>query len=142
MGYNLAVNIREATEDDINAIFQLGSKVDEFQVSKDVVTFWPKETLRKIILESEIPIIVAFEDNNIVGFVITNYNSSFGKAIIENIFVLPEFRRKQIGRELLNALLELLQKNGCQYVCTLLESNSRGKAHFRINDLREVLKEV
>lgn len=70
------------------------------------------------------PILIAKEDKQIIGFIIANYNSCFKKAIIENIFVKPEHRGKDIGETLLKRLFEKLTSLKCGYVCFLVEENS------------------
>lgn len=115
------MNVRAATVDDVEELCRLGNTVDEFKVSAEVVTFWPKETVVSIVIKSEVPIYVAEDSEKIIGFIITNYNPVFGKAIIENVFVLPGQRGKNVGHELLAAVLTKLRKLACPYVCALME---------------------
>ena len=117
------MNIRKAKTEDIDQIIALGNNVDEFKVSKDVVTFWPKDVLERCV-ESNNPILVCEVDNQIIGFIIANYNESFKKAIIENTYVLTSERGKGYGKALLKELLVVLEDSGCQYVCTLIETQS------------------
>lgn len=85
--------IRKAKVGDVDEIWRLGSGAPEFQVSDKVVAFWPKEILIDCIRSSFNPIFVAQDNEKIQGFIILNLNSSLKKAIIENIFVVPERRR-------------------------------------------------
>ena len=118
------LQIRPAIPQDAAAIMQLGSAVNEFQVSEEVVTFWPKKIIDDIIQSKTNPILVAEMNDEIVGFVIANYNETFKKAIIENLFVKKELRGQNASDLLVNSLLNRLKTLGCQYVCTLIESSS------------------
>jgi ribosomal protein S18 acetylase RimI-like enzyme len=115
------MEIKPATLKDVDTIIKLGNSVNEFQVSNEVVTFWPKNVLIDCIKDKNNPIFVAKENKQIIGFIIANYNSSFKKAIIENIFVDPNFRGKKIGKLLLDNLLNKLKELGCEYVCSLTQ---------------------
>ena len=122
---SLPVTIREARLGDVEGILQLGNTVSEFQVSDDVITFWPEHIVKKIVSSKTDFIIVAVERKHIVGFIIANYNPTFGKAIIENIYVDPLYRGKGVSDRLRDYLLEKLRSVGCEYVCTLVESAGR-----------------
>ncbi len=124
--------IRKALQSDVDEIWSLGSNVDEFQVSKEVVTFWPRPVLEACVNNGSI---FVFEENKkIIGFIISNYNPLFKKAIIENIFVHQEHRNKGIGKNLLNNLLKDLKIKKCEYVCTLIEEkDDLGKAFYLKN---------
>lgn len=128
------MEIKTATLEDIDTIVKLGNSVNEFQVSDEVVTFWPKNVLINCIKSKNNPILVASQNKQIVGFIITNYNPSFKKAIIENIFVDPNFRGQEVGKLLLDNLLNKLKELGCEYVCSLIEENSDVAVKFYLNN--------
>lgn len=48
-------------------------------------------------------------ENKIVGFSIVNLNQSLGKAEIENIYVLPEYRKNKIGTAIVDEILQELK---------------------------------
>lgn len=122
---SLTFSVREARLEDVGNIVKLGDTVNEFQVSDEVVTFWPKHIVEKIVRSKSDFIIVAEERKQIIGFIIANYNPTFGKAIIENIFVQPEYRGKKVSDKLRDFLLNKLKEVGCKYVCALVESDGR-----------------
>ena len=124
--------IKKAAIDDMNKIWELGSNVNEFQVSDEVATFWPKEILEKCITDGSI--FVAKDEGVIVGFVISNYNPIFKKAIIENIFVDPGFRGKGVAKKLLASLLSNLRTKGCGYACALIEKTDISGINFYIKN--------
>jgi L-amino acid N-acyltransferase YncA len=128
------MKIRSATLRDIDEIVKMGNLVDKFQVSKEVVTFWPKSILIKCMKSKTNPILVAEENEKIIGFIIANYNPNFKKAVLENIFIRKEYRRKDTGKLLLKFALEELSKLGCEYVCALCEEKNNVAIDFCIKN--------
>ncbi len=128
------MDVRKAKLSDIDEIFNLGSAVNEFEVSDEVVTFWPEKILKRCVKSKTDFIFIAEENSEIVGFVIANYNPNFSKAIIENIFVKPEFRGQNIGKKLLESLLDQLEKVNCEYVCALVESKDEPAIGFYVKN--------
>ena len=128
------MDIKTATLEDVDTIIKLGNSVNEFQVSDEVVTFWPKDILIDCIKSKNNPILVAKENKQIIGFIIANYNPSFKKAIIENIFVNPDFRGKKVGNLLLDNLLDELKELGCEYVCSITEIENNVAVKFYLNN--------
>lgn len=126
--------IKPAKLEDIDTIIKLGNSVNEFQVSKKVVTFWPKNILVNCIESKNNPILIAKEKNQIVGFIIANYNPCFKKATIENIFVSPNFRGGKVGKLLLDNLIEKLKVLGCEYLCSLTEKDNDKAIKFFLNE--------
>jgi len=124
------MKIRKAVLSDVKAIFNLGKSVDEFQVSDEVVTFWPEDILKNCINSETSLLLVAEFNDQISGFIIINYNPSFKKAIIENIYVCPKFRKQGIGRQLLNSALAEIQRFGCEYVCAVVEEKNNAAIEF------------
>ncbi len=129
--------IRKAQAKDVNQLRKAGTSVKEFKVSKEVVTFWPKKVLLNIIKSRKDFILVAEENNSIIGFVIVNFNPNFGKAIIENIFVKKEFRGKNVGKQLLEKALERLRKLKCNYICALVESKNKAIGFYLENEFNK-----
>jgi len=128
------MKIRIATLKDINEIIKIGNSVNEFQVSDKVVAFWPKSVLIDCVKNKQNPIFVAEEGQRIIGFIISNFNPYFKKAIIENIFVIKEYRSKSIGKALLKSLLDKLAALKCEYVCALVEEKSEIAVDFYIKN--------
>ena len=116
--------IREAKKSDISEIHNLGKDVREFSTTDEVVTFWPKYILQNCIESRTDFLIVAEENNKIIGFTIVNYNPIFKKAVIENLYVHSNYRGRRIGYKLLNSAIERLKKTGCEYVCALTETTN------------------
>ena len=112
------MKIRKAEQSDVNRIFYLGKDLETARVSKKTVAFWPKSTISKIIKGKSNIVLVAEKDKKVIGFIIINYNPSFEKAIMENIYV-NESRHQGVGTLLLETAITKLKKKGCKYICTL-----------------------
>ena len=112
--------VRRAEPGDLQALLDLGSAVPEFAVSGGVVNFWPRDRLADAIAGSATIVLVASDSRILEGLLVISWNSDLRKAIIENIVVAPPLRGRGIGRQLLRAGLEELEKRGCEYVCTLV----------------------
>ena len=128
------MKIRSATLQDINEMMKIGNSANEFQVSDEVITFWPKSVLINCLKNKQNPILIAEKDKQIIGFIIANYNPCFKKAVIENIFVKSEYRGKDVGETLLKHLLEKLTLLKCEYVCSLVEESSNEAIDFYVSN--------
>lgn len=113
------MNIRQATKNDIDTIYELGKSVVEFDVNDETVNFWPKELLKGAVNSGDVIILVA-EEQTLVGFIIASYSQGLKKATIENVFVRADFRGKGVSDKLLHEVLSALLARGCEYVATLV----------------------
>jgi len=119
------MTIRKATQADVDTIHELGNSVGEFTVNAETVNFWPKEVLANVI-QSDDGLMFVAEDTGVVGFVIINYNHGFKKALIENIYVMPDKRGQGVGSKLLEHMFTSLVDIGCQYVTSLVPPDAQG----------------
>ena len=103
------MKIRTAKKEDVQEVWNIGNNVSEFKTAENVVVFWPKEILENCINKEDIIFYIVEEEEKIVGFSIVNLNKSLGKAEIENIYVLPEYRKNKIGTAILDRILQELK---------------------------------
>ena len=113
--------IRTAENQDIEEIWNIGNNVSEFKTAPNVVTFWPKETLENCINKEDVMFYVVESKNKIIGFTIVNLNKSLGKAEIENIYILPKYRKNGIGKQLLEEILKSLKERSYNNVNCLAD---------------------
>lgn len=118
------MTIRTAKIDEISMISAIAESIPEFKVSGEAVNFWPEEVILQIIESKYDELLLAEENDEILGFIVCNFNPNFGKAIIENLYVMEEYRGKGIADKLRDQLIVRLRQNGCEYLCTFVESGS------------------
>jgi GNAT superfamily N-acetyltransferase len=114
----LEVNVRPATPADVGAVFELIQALAEYeQLSHEVVG--SVEALKQDLFGSRpyAEAIVAEYAGQAVGFALFfhNYSTFLTKPgiYLEDLFVLPEFRRKGIGKAILTYLAQLAISRRC-----------------------------
>ncbi len=106
------VVIREVHKKDIEKVFELGQNISGFEVSDDIVTFWPRQLLENAVNKNDVIFLVMEKGKNIIGFIIMNLNYSLSKGEIEDIFVVKEERNKGYGSMLLKKVIEIAKAKG------------------------------
>ncbi|MEJ2494148.1 MAG: GNAT family N-acetyltransferase [Ignavibacteriaceae bacterium] len=110
--------IRKAKQEDIPVILELIKELAKYEKLADQVTATEELLSNDIFGENRfVEIWLTEYQNKAAGYLIFYYNfSSFlAKAglFIEDIFVLPEFRGKGIGKKLLFKVIELAKERDC-----------------------------
>lgn len=113
------IEIRNVTSEDIPAIYAMGKDVDEFHTSDQAPNFWPEAVLHECVDKDDVYFFVATSDDEIAGFIIANLNKSLSKALIENIFVKPNFRGQGIGTSLAKQVIETAKADQFQFIAVL-----------------------
>lgn len=109
--------IRFANESDVEITLDFILKLAEYEKMLDDVVATP-ELLREWIFEKKkAEVIFALEDGKEVGFALFfhNFSTFLGRAgiYLEDLFVLPEYRGKGYGKELIKALAKIACERGC-----------------------------
>jgi GNAT superfamily N-acetyltransferase len=112
------IQIRPATEHDVPLILQLIKALAVYEhMSTEVVA---TEASVRSSLFGERPaaeVLIASWDREPAGFAVffSNYSTFLGRSgiYLEDLFVLPEFRRRGVGRRLLGHLARLAVTRGC-----------------------------
>ncbi len=112
--------IREAHNEDVPAVYELGESVDEFRTSDQAPNFWPEAILQQCIGRDDVYFFVAILDNKVAGFIIANLNTSLRKVLIENIFVRQGYRGRGIGANLAKKVVESAKANQYQFISVLI----------------------
>lgn len=105
MNYSISI----AKKEEVQEIWNLENQVSEFKTADNVVIFWPKEILLNCINKEDILFYIVKKKERVIGFSIINLNQSLGKAEIENIYIVKEFRKKGIGKKLLDTIIMKLK---------------------------------
>ena len=116
------VLIRECTLQDIEDILQLDRQWDQENIAFEFIDVSREEFIAD--LERFQPyFLVATSDEEIVGYINGSVRLSQGVAVIpeqeqyleiENIYVKPAYRNRQIGSKLMDRLLEVAAQNGIE----------------------------
>lgn len=109
------INIRETIEEDINIVFELGKNISGFEVSNDIVTFWPMQLLKNAVNKEDVIFLVMEKEKNVIGFIIMNLNYSLSKGEIEDIFIIESERNKGYGSALLKKTIDIAKNKGINY---------------------------
>lgn len=121
------MKIRKLQKKDIAEIIRIGRRVQEFDVSK-IAVFWNKNQLEKLAKSRNDVCIIVEDKGKVIGFAITTSNRATGKVTLENSWVHPDLRDKNIGTSLAKELLQRLKAKGYSYIMgfTLLPESKLG----------------
>ncbi len=75
---------------------------------------WPMAAFEEELGQDNRGVIVAEINNMLAGY--AGYIIAAGEAQLTNIGVAPEFRGKSVAKNLLNSILEIGRKTGCDYI--------------------------
>lgn len=111
------MQIRTAAEEDCGLILRFIRELAAYEKMEDLVVS-SEELLRKWIFEKKkAEVIFVCEDEQEVGFALFfhNFSTFLGRAgiYLEDLFVLPAYRRKGYGKALLRELSRICLERGC-----------------------------
>lgn len=109
------VIVENVSTEDVETIFELGQNISGFEVSKDIVSFWPKRLLINSINKEDVVFLKIKKLNIIIGFIIINLNYSLSKAEIEDIYIIESERNNGYGSMLLKMGIEVCRNKGINY---------------------------
>ena len=109
------ISIREIVQSDMDAVIELLQSMSEFKPSKsEYLPIW-----NSFHQQSNVHSLVAVIDNQIVGYgsIVIETKIRGGKmGHIEDIVSHSRFRKKGIGKAVVDALLNIAKENGCYKV--------------------------
>lgn len=118
------MNVRSAEKEDSSKICEIGTDTEEFEVSEEEEIFWDEDSLKKWFDNQKDVCLVAEENEEIVGFVLSHIHMPTGKVEIENIFVADSHRERGIGSELVKQLLNDYESEDADFaVAITLQDN-------------------
>lgn len=123
----MPIDIRPMKPTDVAQVYQSGIDVEQFQTSETEskkTPFWPKERLYKWVNEENDVLLIAEDEDRIVGYFLSHLHQPTGIAYIENLYVAKTYRRQGIGTTLMKNGLKRLSENGCRYVAALTKPSN------------------
>ena len=118
------MKIRSAEKDDAEEVYNIGTDTEEFEVSDDEDIFWDEDSLEYWFDSQKDVCLVAEDNGEIVGFVLSHIHIPTGKVEIENIFVADSYRERGIASELFKQLLNDYESEDADFaVAITLQDN-------------------
>ena len=113
----MAFKIRNAVENDFPSIIELFKEFAEFEKLPEKMV----NTVEQMIREKEYfnCFVAVNENNQIVGYstYFFSYHTWIGKSLyMDDLYVQPEYRKKGIGKRLLESIIKFAQKEECNKV--------------------------
>jgi ribosomal protein S18 acetylase RimI-like enzyme len=112
------VLVRHALAADVEAIYLLGVEDSAFAVSEHIRFYERTELEEWIVALRDNLLLVAEVSDRVVGFLFCKVMSHHW-AMLDTLYVHPEWRGKQCGRLLLCKLADCLRERGIVYLSTL-----------------------
>lgn len=111
------INYRYATEQDVSLILYFIRSLAEYEHMADEVVATEALLQEWIFEKRKAEVIFALEDGKETGFALFfhNFSTFLGRAgiYLEDLFVLPEYRGKGYGKELIQTLARIAVERGC-----------------------------
>ena len=118
------LEIRQAKKNDANIVLDFIKAIAKYEKLSDKVEAKVNDIEKSIFDNQDAYVIIAYLDNQPVGFALYFYNYSTFKGrkglYLEDLFVYKEFRGKGIGNKLFEYLKALAKKENCgrmEWVC-------------------------
>jgi ribosomal protein S18 acetylase RimI-like enzyme len=134
------MNVREATEGDIDAVKRIAERSWETDypgvltretAASAVAEWYSTDSLREAIEEGRTELLVADRDGEIVGFAHATWNASEGAAYILRLYIDPDHRKQGLGRELLERTCQRLAGYDVDRIhAMVLAENDPGNAFY------------
>ena len=124
------IQIRSMNLEDIDEVYLLGSREEEFGVIEEGERFWKRKVLENWVTSDENIAIVANSGNELAGFLLATYHPITRKGTIENTYVKLQYRNLSTASMMyMEAERRLIEKNA-DFVCAFVESSNDKSKRF------------
>lgn len=118
------LKIKEAEKENTKDILKLIKGLAEYEKLSHQVEVTEASLKKELFEEKNAKVILAYEENTVVGFALYFYNFSTFKGkkglYLEDLFILPDYRNLGIGKKLFNYLIDEAKAQNCgriEWVC-------------------------
>ncbi len=108
---------------DIERVYDLGIRVQEFSINKsEKYRFWPKETLERFV-KDRLSLVIE-DDNLVVGFLLSVYQSVTKKLTWENMYIEPAYRERELAANCFQKIWDLALERGANVAGCIVASDN------------------
>jgi ribosomal protein S18 acetylase RimI-like enzyme len=127
--------IRAGTSNDAKALTELLHAIEGLSTvsneSFETTQARVQKHLKRIDLSTEHTLLVAEENNQIIGYINVHWHPTFlhadGEGYVSELFIHSEFRSRSVGTKLTDKIIEEGKARGCARLCLL---NMRNKPSY------------
>lgn len=118
------LTIRQMKKEDIEFVYSICDKEPFFQISPNFHGVWSKEQLESWINSKDDVLLVAEEQDEIIGFIMIAHHKPTGKSTIENMWISNNHRKKGIAQRLFDDGLKYIKNKGSNYICAMADKEN------------------
>ena len=127
------MQIRRMEKKDAPIVHKIGNNEKNLYPSEGD-EFWDVEQLEDWTDSKDDILLVASEDNKIVGFILSILHKPTGNVEIESIWVHEDFRGTGLSKKLLNMAIDELKKKSLIYIFALMKNTNDTATKFFIDN--------
>lgn len=114
----------------VDEVHQLGKSEGAFIIHQGH-PFWTIDQLSYWIRGDQDVLLVAIDNEKVIGFALSQLHRPTGKATIENVCAREDCRGQQIGERLILEVVLRIRDRGATYACLCVNANNkRGISYF------------
>jgi len=113
--------IENIEEKDLDIIYNLGCSVKKYSGDGGKNCFWPKPTLLNLFKSRDDVTLKLIVNDKIIGFCLVMIHQATKKAVIENLFILNEY--KNLSVDFLKTIEEKIKENKGQFIAYYFEND-------------------
>lgn len=117
--------IRKMKKEDIPKVHSLGISQDAFKTDSGV--FWTFEQLENWVESAMDVLLVAECENKIIGFTFFGGHIPTKKVTWENLYIIPEYRKNGVAKDLITEGLKQIKSLGYVYVIGCVNADDQGQ---------------
>ncbi len=135
----MLINYRKATLSDKKVLFDLGVKLNEFNLEHDLKENlfwegWEKDIDKEIDVELHDPLFLTYlaetDDKIPAGYILIKNCIHCGHFEVDQLFVKDEFRGNKVGKGLMDLALEEAKKSGRPLLLEVYKSNAKAISFY------------